>query len=223
MKKLSRGILVTVEGIDGCGKSTFVHNLAPLLQEFPIVCTQEPGATALGNGLRALVKQQETPLAPKAEFLLYATDRAQHFHEIVEPALAQKKLIISDRMADSSVVYQGYARGLDITIINAVNHWIMDPVTPDLTFFIDIPIELAAQRTHKRPVPSSTVKQEQRSFWIIDPATTDLRKKVLHGYQEIFKNRTNVVTIDGTKKPEILAQKAAQYINQWLEKQKLYE
>lgn len=206
MQTLSRGILITIEGLDGCGKSTLMRNLEPLLGHLPVVFTKEPGGTPLGQHLRTIVQQQKEPLAPQAEFLIFAADRAQHVHEVVKPALEQKKLVISDRMADSSVVYQGYARGLDLDIINRINTWVMQGIIPDLTFFIAIDPTVAYQRTRQRKAALSAFEKEQVSFM----------QKVLQGYEQLFKQRTNVVTLDGAQEPKILAKQAAEFINQWL-------
>lgn len=215
MQKLSRGVLITVEGIDCCGKSTLIHNLAPLLAQMPVVFTKEPGDTALGKQIKEVVRNLATPLDSKAEFLLYAADRAQHIHEVVKPAIFQKKLVISDRMADSSVVYQGYARGLSIEIITQVNAWAMDNIEPDLTFFVVIDPIIACQRTQER------TQAINKSFWCSDPNLYYMQR-VAEGYTKLFAQRKNIITLDGTKTPEILAQQTADAINTWLKNNNLY-
>jgi dTMP kinase len=163
-----------------------------------------------------MVKNLETPLAPKTEFLLYAADRAQHMHEIVKLALTEKKLIISDRMADSSVVYQGYARDLDINLIQQVNAWAMDNIVPDFTLFIDFDPKVAVQRTREKE------QANNKSFFCSDPDLYYMQRAA-NGYHELFKNRKDVITLDGTHTPQELAQQAAKIIDKWLLKNNVYE
>src|SRR5690348_7272425 len=113
------GMLITIEGIDGAGKSSLIQHLIPLLTPLvpAIKATKEPGGSQLGVELRRLLQYPTTPIAPRAEYLLFAADRAQHFHDVVIPALKEGALVISDRMSDSSLAYQGYGRGHDLTII----------------------------------------------------------------------------------------------------------
>jgi dTMP kinase len=222
MKKLSRGILVTIEGIDCCGKSTFVTQLKSLIKNLPVVFTQEPGGTPFGCNLRTLVQQQQTPLDAKTEFLLFAADRAQHFHEIVRPAIAQKKLVISDRMADSSLVYQSYVRGLDSALITTVNEWIMAPLAPDLIFFIDITVDQAIKRINQRPKRASLLTREQRSFITDDPTIKNIQKAHA-GYQQLFKEKTNVIKLNGQHAPSELANEGVKQLYTWLEQHNIYE
>ena len=138
MKKLKCGILITVEGIDGSGKSTFIKELSKKLNNFDLILTKESGGSNLGKYLHQLVQTQPVTVSPKAEYLLFAADRAQHINEIVEPALKKNQLVISDRMGDSSVVYQGFARGLGTSMINIINTWAMNNINPDLVFYLKI-------------------------------------------------------------------------------------
>ena len=136
-QSLQSGLLITIEGIDGSGKSTLAKNLTTYLQrEYETVLTKEPGGSALGKQLRTLLQTQPVPITPLAEYLLFAADRAQHFHEVIIPNLKKGRIIISDRMADSSIVYQGYGRGLDREKIKYVNQWAMQGVQPDITFYV---------------------------------------------------------------------------------------
>jgi len=213
MKTLSRGFLITIEGIDGCGKSTLIKNLVPHLTNLPFVITREPGGTPLGQHLRTII-QQDT-LDPKTEFLLYAADRARHCTTIIKPALAQKKIVISDRLADSSVVYQGYVRGLDVNIIQTINGWALEPVQPDLTFFISIAPELAYERLSNRKKQLSAQEQQ---LWAEKEKLSFMQQAAL-GYQKLFEQRTNVITLDGTKTPDMIAQETAAHLHTFISKQ----
>ncbi len=198
MQNLQRGILIAIEGIDGSGKSTLARNLATKLQEknIPTVLTKEPGDSKLGALVRAIVQKQDVPVCPKAEFLLFAADRAQHFAEIIKPELQEKKIIISDRMADSSIVYQGFGRGLSIDMIKSVNAWAMDGINPDITIYLRISPEQALKRLQTRA--ELTAFEAEQAFM----------RKVLAGFEELYKNREDVILLDGTESPETLAEQA---------------
>lgn len=200
---LSRGVLVTVEGIDGSGKSTLVTNLSNSLKKLavPIVVTKEPGGTALGKQLREILQHQTTPLTPIAEYLLFAADRAQHFHDLVVPHLRNNYLVLSDRMADSSVAYQGFGRGLDCTILHTINTWAMQQIKPDLTIYVRITPEVALQRLHARG-KLTTFEQEKEDF----------TRRLAHGFDTMFAQRSDVVILDGMLTPEQLTQLATDAI-----------
>lgn len=152
MKKANKGILISVEGIDGAGKSTLIKLLHQRMvtERLDVLLTKEPGSSMLGKYLRQLLHAQQMPICTKAEYLLFAADRAQHMNDFVLPELARGSIILSDRMADSSLAYQGYARGLDIEFIQYVNRWTMDHCEPDLIIFVDTPVWLAVERINKR-------------------------------------------------------------------------
>lgn len=198
MQSLQRGILIAIEGIDGSGKSTLARNLAAKLQEknIPTVLTKEPGDSKLGALVRAIVQKQDVPVCPKAEFLLFAADRAQHFAELIKPKLQEKQIIISDRMADSSIVYQGFGRGLSIDMIKNVNTWVMDGINPDLVFYLRISPEQALKRLQTRA--ELTAFEAEQAFM----------RKVLAGFEELYKNRNDVILLDGTESPETLVDQA---------------
>lgn len=195
-KTLKQGILVAIEGIDGSGKTTLAQSLHSMLKKegFDTVLTKEPGDTALGKQIREIVQTQTMPINPKAEFLLFAADRAQHFSELIIPALEHKKLIISDRLADSSLAYQGYGRGLDLETLKTVNQWAMQDTTPDMTIFIRVPVKTALERCKKR---ASLSAFEQEKFL----------EKAAQGFETLYKNydHNKVIIVDGTLTPEQIA------------------
>lgn len=127
MPQLKSGILIAIEGIDGSGKSTLAKNLFSSLeqQRFDTILTKEPGDSELGKEIRELVCTQNIPISSRAQYLLFAADRAQHFDELIIPALQQNKLIICDRLSDSSLAYQGYGNGLSTDMIKSINEWSM--------------------------------------------------------------------------------------------------
>ncbi len=212
MPKLTRGILCAVEGIDGSGKTLLASNLYKTLisKEFPVLLTKEPGDSQLGSNLRTLLQEQPVPICPKAEYLLYAADRAQHFDEVVIPALHKNKLVISDRLGDSSLVYQGYGRGLDRAMIKTINHWAMSGIEPDLIVYVTIDAQTAQKRLEQRGKVS-----------VFDQKSIDFFDTLIKGFNELYKNRTNVLYIDGTATPETVLQQAIKSIIQWINEQNL--
>ncbi len=188
------GKLITFEGIDGCGKTTLARAVCAALgihrndeKLTGIVFTKEPGDTALGQSLRTILQKQKEMVCDLAEFLLFAADRAQHFQTVIIPQLKQGSWIIADRLADSSVAYQGYGRGLDIAHIRATNAWAMQGVEPDLTIYVQIDIETARERFLQRNEVLSSFEREKHDFW----------QRVITGYEAIFAQRNNVLVIDG--------------------------
>jgi len=141
---VARGRFVAFEGGEACGKSTQSALLAEVLDA---VLTREPGGTVIGARLRALVLDPATEgLAPRAEALLMAADRAQHVAEVVEPALAAGRHVVTDRFAGSSIAYQGHGRGLPVEEIRGISQWATDGVWPDLIVLLDVPAEVAERR-----------------------------------------------------------------------------
>ena len=147
------GKLITFEGIDGCGKSTQMRLLEQYLTELgvTVISTREPGGTELGKKIRsALLDGVEGSVEPLAELLLYAADRAQHVRRVIMPALAEGKVVLSDRFYDATTVYQGYARGFDLTLVSQLNELATGGLKPDLTLLFDLDVETGLMRTWER-------------------------------------------------------------------------
>jgi dTMP kinase len=150
---MTLGKLITFEGIDGCGKSTQMRRLEKYLAErgVNVVSTREPGGTELGRKVRsALLDGGKDSVEPLAELLLYAADRAQHVRQVIMPALAEGKVVLSDRFYDATTVYQGYARGFDLKLVNQLNELATGGLKPDLTLLFDLDVETGLKRTQKR-------------------------------------------------------------------------
>lgn len=150
-----RGLFITLEGIDGSGKSTQRDLLAQELrrQGLDVVVTREPGGTAIGEGIRQLMVSDATAhIAPATELLLYVAARAQHVAELIRPALEMGRLVISDRYTDSTVAFQGYGRGLDLMMIEELNDFATGGLKPDLTIVFDLDPEMARTRQGSRPI-----------------------------------------------------------------------
>lgn len=138
-----RGRLVALEGVDGCGKTTQARLLAEALGA---LFTFEPGDTDLGSSLRRLLLESDGALSVRAEALLMAADRAQHVDEVVAPALAAGRWVVTDRYSGSTLAYQGAGRALGTEALGAVLAFATAGVEPDLSVLIDVPVELARQR-----------------------------------------------------------------------------
>lgn len=201
-KKL--GTFITLEGIDGCGKSTLAKNLATALQSYgqAILLTKEPGGSKLGTAVRQILHEQPEPLEAVSEFLLFAADRAEHFRKIIIPALENKITVISDRCADSSVAYQGYGRGLDVTFITYVNAIAMVGIVPTLTVFIELDPHIAFARIQARGGRLTSI--ESRG--------PDYLQRVQNGFETLFKNRSNVLRLDGRLTQEAMLQQTLDYL-----------
>ncbi len=204
--ELSHGMLIVIEGIDGAGKSTLALNLAQKLRTdgHEVVLTKEPGGSLLGKQLREILQTQPIPITPIAEYLLFAADRAQHIHDVVQPALQRGAIVISDRMADSSLAYQGYGRGVDKDNIRFVNEWVMHHRAADMVFYLKISADDAAQRLKKRTM--LTTFEKENALFV---------KKLIEGFDTIFANRSNVITIDGTLPIDNVTVLAHKAIHSW--------
>jgi dTMP kinase len=215
MSELTRGILIAIEGIDGSGKSTLAQGLKTSLEahDFPVLLTKEPGGTSVGLQIRSIVQEKKGSLTPKAEFLLFAADRAQHYTEAIAPALRAHKVVISDRLSDSSLVYQGYGRGLDRTFITAVNAWVLNNSKPDLTFYVRVEVDIALSRIYQRQEVLTAFEQEHKDFF----------KRLNNGFEELYGQRSDVMILNGNSSPEYLVNQAITMLTTWLAQQHLFK
>ncbi len=166
---MRRGLFVTFEGSEGCGKSTQIRLLASWLRErgHEAVLTREPGGTPAGDAIRQLL--QHAPeghgLVPEAELFLFAASRAQLVREVVRPALAADRVVISDRFHDSTAVYQGVARCLDPAMTRMVNGYAVGETVPDVTFLLDMDAREAFGRLHRREGGRDRMESEPLAFY----------------------------------------------------------
>jgi dTMP kinase len=143
---MSRGKFITLEGIDGAGKSTHLGSVARILREQgkDVIVTREPGGTGLGEKLRELLLSQAMHI--ETETLLMFAARQEHIAEVIEPALSAGRWVVSDRFTDATYAYQGAGRGLDSDRLAVLERWVQGELRPDLTIVVDVPVELAASR-----------------------------------------------------------------------------
>lgn len=187
-----RGKFITVEGTDGAGKSTQIKLLVTYLQEkgFEVVVTREPGGTPISEKIREIILDvKNSEMSDITEALLYAASRAQHICEKIKPAVEAGKVVICDRFVDSSITYQGYARGLQMSLIEDVNRYAVDGMTPDATLFLDMKPELGIAR-----------KKNVQNLDRIEKETLEFHYKVYNGYKDLLKKYPNRIwRIDAEK------------------------
>lgn len=145
---MNRGLFITFEGADGCGKTTQLNLLEKYLKDkgLDVIVTREPGAKGLGEKFREILLNYDGIVSDRCESFLFLADRAQNIDTIVKPAVSSGKIVLCDRHIDSSVAYQGYGRGLDIQQIKNLNTIAAGGMLPDLTLVFDIDIETSMQR-----------------------------------------------------------------------------
>jgi dTMP kinase len=156
---MTTGHYIALEGAEGCGKST---HAALLARDLDAVLTRETGGTEIGRKIRNILHDTETTgLAARAEALLTAADRAQHMHEVVHPALAAGRNVVSDRSVYSTLAYQGFGRLLPVTEVRAFNHWAIEGTWPDLAIFIDVDPAVLAQRLRGRTLDRFELEDDE--------------------------------------------------------------
>lgn len=179
-----RGLFITFEGIDGCGKTTQLNLLAEYLNKKgqEVVTTKEPGAKGLGEKIREILLNYDGEVSSNCESFLFLADRAQHIDTMVKPALEAGKTVLCDRHTDSTIAYQGYGRGVDLAKIKMLNNIATSGVKPDLTFVFDLEVETALGRVGK-------TRDRMES------AGTEFFEKVRQGYLQIAKEEPERVKV----------------------------
>lgn len=204
------GKFIAFEGTDGCGKSTQLKRIQEWLLTWwphPVIITHEPGGTDLGRSLRSLLlanrdekidlkaelllyaalsANRDEKIDPKAELLLYAADRAQHVESVIKPQLAAGAIVLCDRYTDSTVAYQGYGRGMPLSLVSKINQLATGGLNSELTLWLDIEVEVGLARAKQRSQPDR-FEQSDISF----------HKRIRHGYQNLAKaNPQRIVQVN---------------------------
>ncbi len=180
-----KGFFITLEGVEGAGKTTQIKRLAEVLGGSVIV-TREPGGTPISERIREIFLT-DSDMSASTELLLIAAARAQHVKELIQPALNAGKTVICDRFSDATIAYQGYRKGIDIPLIEKINHIATQGLKPDITFLLDLPPENGLQRKRNSDEPLTRLEHE----------TLASHEKVREGYLAIAKaDPRRVILID---------------------------
>ncbi len=201
---MNKGLFITFEGIDGCGKTTQLKLLKEYLENkgFNVLVTREPGAKGLGEKLREILLNYDGEVSSNCESFLFLADRAQHIDTIIKPAIDNGTIVLCDRHTDSTVAYQGYGRELNLKQIHYLNNIATNNIKPDLTFILDIDVETSIERIGKN---------RDR----MESAGIEFFNKVRNGYIEISKQEPNrVKLIYGKESIETIHNQIIELINE---------
>lgn len=194
-----RGYFISLEGIDRSGKSTQAALLAAALGDHALA-VREPGGTSLSERVRAMLKDPTIPLTPRAEALLFAAARADLVARVIEPALAEGKIVIADRYVDSTLAYQGVARGLGVEHVREFNAWATGGLMPDLTLLIEISPERAVARGAEL---DDRFEDQGLAF----------QQAIAAAYDEFARREPDrIKRIDGDREPEAVARDVALHV-----------
>jgi dTMP kinase len=174
---MKKGIFITMEGPDGSGKTTQIDLLKEYLEKegYDVLITREPGGTVISEAIREIILNKDyTEMSPVTEMLLYASARAQLINEVIGPALDSGKAVISDRFVDSSLVYQGMARGLGVGNVYEVNCQAIGKYMPDVTFLLDLPADVGIAR-----------KKDQKELDRMERESMEFHRAVAEGYRSL--------------------------------------
>lgn len=178
---VNSGIFITLEGPEGAGKTTIAQRIMENLKQegYPVIYTREPGGVSISEQIRqVLLNKQNTEMDIRTEALLYAAARRQHLVEKVIPALETGTIVLCDRFIDSSLAYQGYARGLGIEEVYKINEFAANGTMPDLTLYFDISPEIGLRRIQQN---------KEREVNRLDLETLDFHQKVREGYWQLLE------------------------------------
>ncbi len=195
-------MFISFEGIEGSGKTTNIRHAVGFLRDkgHDCVITREPGGTRIGEKIRAiLLDPSSKEMDPLTELLLYTADRAQHIKELIAPFLSAGKSVVCDRYYDATVVYQGYARGLDTELILRLHRLLFKNLKPDITLLLDLPPEIGLSRAWKQIDNGDRDRVETR----FEKETLLFHKKVRSGYLEMARlEPERFRIIDASKEPD---------------------
>lgn len=211
-----KGKFITFEGPDGSGKGTIIKYVKKFLEKNKVdyILTREPGGIEISEEIREVIlNKKHLSMDERTEALLYAAARRQHLVEIVVPALEEGKIVICDRFVDSSLAYQGYARGIGIDEVLKINQFAIAGLMPDLTIFLNVRPEVGLERINK-----SKVRKKDR----LDLESLDFHKKVYKGYNKVLERYPNRITsIDAEQSIKEVSEQSINVIKAFLEKEYL--
>lgn len=195
---MNKGIFITFEGIEGSGKTTQGKLLAEKLKKegLKVLYTYEPGDTEAGKHIRKILLNSEIKINPLCELLLYFADRVQHIEEKIKPCIESGFIVICDRFTDSTLVYQGYARGISIDLIKKLNKIVLDEFMPDLTVLLDCPANIGLKRNQK-------INKKDR----FEMENLSFHEKVRQGYLKLAESyKKRFFVLDATESIDKIAE-----------------
>ena len=201
-----QGKFITLEGIEGSGKSTNLVTIKSILDQYKIdyVLTREPGGGPLGPHLRKLLLDKDQSISPSVEMLLMMADRRDHVDNLINPNLDKGIWVISDRYLDSTIAYQGGGRQLDIDLITSLSASLKLP-TPDLTLLFDLPVDVALERAKERSELDRFEREPQ-----------DFHSRIRESYLELASTNHRIKTIDSSKDFESVSLQVEKYLTEFL-------
>ncbi|MES2208241.1 MAG: dTMP kinase [Pseudomonadota bacterium] len=204
------GLFITVEGIDGAGKSTHLPYIHSVFRKegFNVLETREPGGTPVANKLRDILLQET--LAPETELLLMFAARNEHLQKSILPALSEGKCVLCDRFTDSSYAYQGGGRGIDNEIIQHLETWVQHDIKPDLTLYFDLSVELSLERRALR-------NQEHNIKDRFEDESPYFFERVRQGYLDRIKQQPHrFYVLNGADSIPIIQERLSDFLKDWL-------
>ncbi len=214
---MHRGLFITFEGPEGAGKSTQARRLYERLQAagYPVILTREPGGTRIGEWIRRiLVDLRHTEMAPTTETLLFSAARAQLVSELIRPYLATGGIVVCDRYADSTFAYQGYGLGRDLDELRAITAVATGGLKPDITFYLQIDVEVGLQRKRAGREQSSTGAGQPAGEWNrLDARDLAYHQRVAQGFAELMAQEPERWhALDANQPPDALAEQIWQVV-----------
>jgi dTMP kinase len=208
-------LFITFEGGEGAGKTTLIEKIEHELQErgYDVIKTREPGGSLLGNQIRhwILNRDSSVSISAKAELLLFLAGRAQHLEELIKPALRAGKIILCDRFNDSTIAYQGIARGLGMEFVQDLCEKVCNGTQPNLTFFLDVDPKIGLKRTLKAHKENANIGQFDR----IEAEKLEFHQKVRDGLQKLaFQHPERVRILDANQIAEKVFDEALKHLDQ---------
>jgi len=203
------GLFIVLEGGEGAGKSSLIKALySKLSEKIPsdsLVVTREPGGSRIGTAVRDIILHSSPPISPRAEALLFAAERAQHVEDVIAPALALDKIVLSDRFVDSSIVYQGVARGLGSSEVESLSTFACPSLKPDIVLLLDIDPEVGIRR-----------KEEQKELNNMELESLAFHKQVRQEFLNLATKRDNMFVIDASHSQQAVADEAWSLIKKFI-------
>ena len=213
-RRQTAGIFITLEGTEGSGKSTQAARLAETLRTegHAVLLTREPGGTPAAELLReVLLKSNSESLAAETEAFVILAARRQHVDHVIAPALRQGAIVICDRFVDSTLAYQGYARGLELKTLRTMNRWATGGLAPDLTLLFDLPVATGLRRRQRDAAGQNRLDRETKRF----------HEHVRSGFLELArKEARRIKPINAARTPDRIAEDVRALVFDWLEKRR---